>query len=148
MSYRQSVGIVSLKVLNEQTGEHEDKRYREEREIKAIRGGYRRMYKDYDAALIDIVKSGKDLELLIVVRDQFTYMRVECVIAKADIAKMVGVSERKVTDMVNRMVDAKLLGRIARGVYRLNPFMYLPFRADGEQLQLEWRSIFQSGEVK
>jgi hypothetical protein len=29
-------------------------------------------------------------------------------------------------------------------VYRLNPFMYLPYRADGEQLQSEWKSIFNS----
>jgi hypothetical protein len=142
MSYRQTIGIVSLKVLNEKTGELEDKRYREENEIKAIKGGYRRMYKDYDAALIDIVKSGKDLELLIMIRDQFTYMRIECVITKSDIAKVVGVSERKVTDIINKMVTSKMLGRVSRGVYRLNPFMYLPYRADGEQLQSEWKSIF------
>ena len=146
MSYRQTVGIVSLKVLNEETGEHEDKRYQEIPEHKRIRGGYSRMYKDYDSALLEIVNSGKDLELLVMIRDQFTYARVETVIQKSAIAKIAGVSERKVTDVVNRMLSAGLLGRVSRGVYRLNPFMYIPFRADAEMLQSEWSAIFNTGE--
>jgi len=144
MSYRQTVGIVSLKVLNEETGEHDNKRYQEIAEPKKIRGGYSRMYKDYDTALLEIVNSGKDLELLVLIRDQFTYARRENVFHKPSIAKVAGVSERKVTDVINRMTDAGLLGRVARGVYRLNPFMYLPFRAEAEELQSEWRSIFEA----
>lgn len=144
MSYRQTVGIVSLKVLNEETGEHDDKRYQELPEPKKIRGGYRRMYKDYDTALLEIVNSGKDLELLVLIRDQFTKARTENIFHKASIAKVAGVSDRKVTDIINRMTDARLLGRVARGVYRLNPFMYLPFQADAEELQAEWRSIFET----
>lgn len=146
MSYRQTIGIVSLKVLNEDTGEIENKRYSEEMINKKTRGGYSRMYKDYDTALAEVINSKKDFEIFVMIRDQYTYARIENIIHKAAIAKVAGVSERKVTDIVTRMVASGMLGKVSRGVYRLNPFMYLPFRAEAEQLQSEWKSLFEQVE--
>ena len=39
------------------------------------------------------------------------------------------------------MVREQLLLKVARGVYRLNPYMVLPFKSDGELLQTEWTQI-------
>ena len=36
------------------------------------------------------------------------------------------------------MLEINLLMRIDRGIYRLNPFAYLPYQSDGALLQKEW----------
>ena len=141
MGYVEVTGIITKKVLNDNTGELEPTRFREEIKLKNIKGGFRRMYKTYDTALLEIVKSGKDLEIVLMVRDMFTYQRVETTLPKHVIANKLEVSERKVTDVIGRMTDSGLILRIGTGVYRLNPFMYLPFRADGEMLQEEWTAL-------
>ena len=98
------------------------------------------VYKSYDEALLQIIKSRTDMELVIHIRDLFTYQRTENVLSKTDISKL-GVSEQKVTTIIKRMLDAGLLLRVARGIYRLNPYMYLPYKANAETLQTEWNDI-------
>jgi hypothetical protein len=148
MQYVETFGIITKKVLNENTGELETKRFREEKKYTQLRGGFSRMYKSYDEALLEVVKSSKDLECVLYVRDMFTYMRVECAISKHDIADAIGVSPQKATSVISAMVASGMLRRVSRGVYRLNPFMYLPFRSDGELLQSEWKSMQIDGEDK
>jgi hypothetical protein len=40
-----------------------------------------------------------------------------------------------------KMVESDLLMRIDRGLYRLNPFAYLPYQSDGALLQKEWLGL-------
>lgn len=134
--------ILSLKVLNDDTGELENKTFHETKEKKhGARGGFRMVYLDYDQALLQIVKSTKDLEIVIHIRDMFTHARWENVLSKVDLAKDLDVSEQKVSDIIKRMVNTHLLKRVSRGVYRLNPYMYLPFKADAYTLQKEWKEL-------
>jgi hypothetical protein len=39
------------------------------------------------------------------------------------------------------MLQADMLMRISRGIYRFNPYMYIPYGGDGETLQKEWNEI-------
>ena len=144
MEFVETFGIITKQVLNENTGELESKQFKEERTKKRLRGGFSMVYKSYDEALLEVVRSSKDLECVLCIRNMFTYQRVECVISKHDVAAMTGVSHQKATAVIASMVASGILKRVARGVYRLNPFMYLPFQANGEQLQSEWRSIFEA----
>lgn len=105
-----------------------------------------KQYSEYDKALLKIIRSTKDLEIVIHIRDMFTYRRDDNVLSKIDLSRTLNVSERTISDIIKRMVEVKLLRRVSRGVYRLNPFMYLPFRADGYELQQEWKSY--NGETK
>ena len=41
----------------------------------------------------------------------------------------------------NAMVKEQMLLKVARGTSRLNPYMVLPFRSDGELLQNEWTQL-------
>ena len=133
--------IITKKVLNENTGELESQSYKQIRKRKKIRGGFRMVYKTYDDAVLEVVKSKKDLEILIYIRDLFTYNRVENVLSKVDIAKALKVSEQKASVVIRRLLDSNLIKKVSRGIYRLNPYMYLPFRSDAENLQQEWNNI-------
>jgi len=133
--------ILTQPTLNKITGEIEDVEYKEIKEKKQIRGGFRMVYKDYDTVLLSIVKSGKDLELLLFIRDLFTYNKIEIYIQSTEISKSFKVAKSKVSMIIKAMVDNKLLMRVDRGVYRLNPFMYLPYRSEAEVLQREWKFI-------
>ena len=111
------------------------------RNRKNIRGGFRMVYKSYDDALLSIVKSTKDLELVIFIRDMFTYMQVEANLSTDYLQKKTGLAKSKITEVISRMVTSKLLHKVRRGVYRLNPYMYLPYKADSELLQAEWLKL-------
>lgn len=129
---------ITHKVLNETTGELEPKQFDEISKRKQIKGGFRMVYKSYDDALLDVIKSTKDLELLILIRDMFTYKQVEVSLSTTHLHESTGIAKSKITEVISRMVSADLLRKIRRGVYRLNPYMYVPFRADAETLQAEW----------
>jgi len=57
--------IITKKVLNENTGELENQDYKQIKKTKRIRGGFTMVYKSYDEALLNVVKSKKDLEIVI-----------------------------------------------------------------------------------
>jgi len=142
MLMRSSETIITQQVLNENTGELEHKKFVDTTKyVDGGRGGWSRMYKDYDSAVIDIVSSKKDLSIVISIRDSFSAKRIENVLSKTDIAKEHEISMQKATKLLGSMVTAKLLKRVARGVYRLNPFMYLPLRANAAELQKEWKDL-------
>ncbi len=133
--------IITKKVLNEETGELESKDFKETKTSKRIRGGFRMVYKSYDKAVEEIITSKKDFSILVYIRDLFTYQRVENVLSKKDLALLFNVSEQKITTLIKKMININLLKRIDRGIYRLNPYMYIPFRANAEALQKEWTEL-------
>lgn len=141
MSHTTIKDIVSHKILNETTGELENKDFIEIRERKKIRGGFRMAYKNYDDAVEEVISSKLDYKILVYIRDSFTYQRVETPLPKDVISKSLDVSAQKVTLIIKKMLEAGLLYRVSRGVYRMNPFMYVPFRANAADLQSEWEFI-------
>lgn len=134
---------ITHKILNETTGELEPKQFDEIVKKKRIKGGFRMTYKSYDDALLAIVKSTKDLELVIFIRDMFTYRQVEVNLSTSYLQEQTGMAKSKITEVISRMVAAELLRKVRRGVYKLNPYMYVPFRADAETLQAEWLTLIK-----
>lgn len=143
MQFTTTKQSITHKILNETTGELEPKQFDEIVKKKRIKGGFRMIYKSYDDALLTIVKSTKDLELVIFIRDMFTYRQVEVNLSTSYLQKQTGMAKSKITEVVSRMVAAELLRKVRRGVYKLNPYMYVPFRADAETLQAEWLTLIK-----
>jgi hypothetical protein len=141
MQYEKSFGIITKQVLNNNTGELENVDFKEVKERKRLKGGFKMVYSTYDEALLKIVKSGKDLEIIVKIRDMFTYNQVEVSLQSDHISKLCNVAKSKSTLIISRMENAGIIMRVRRGVYRLNPFMYLPFRAESELLQQEWNDL-------
>jgi hypothetical protein len=138
-----STRIISECILNKETGELETKDFREVKESKKIKGGFSMVYhKDYDEILKETVFSNKEMILFIWIREQFTYQRVETYITYS-LAKEDGIdiSKRQFSTMVKRLVENKFLKRIKRGIYRLNPYIYLPYKAEASVLQKQWNEL-------
>jgi predicted regulator of amino acid metabolism with ACT domain len=99
------------------------------------------VYSTYDEAVASIITSKVDFIILVHIRDLFTYMQTEVSISSADIAKLFGVSKPKVTRLISAMLEHSLLYRVSKGIYRLNPFMFLPYKSNGATLQADWKTL-------
>lgn len=141
MNFNETSEIITKKVLNESTGELESKDFKSIKKTKRIKGGFHMSYKSYEEVQRNVVFSNNDIKILTLITNQFTYQRVETSLPAEDISKTIGCSRPVVTKFIKRLVEADLLKRVTRGIYRLNPYMYLPFRADGEALQEEWTRL-------
>ena len=130
--------IITKQVLNTTTGELEAKDFCEVKNSKQLKGGFSMVYKSYDEVLSNCIKSNLDWVIILHIREQFTYARIEVVLSPTAIAKELGTSKQKVTETLKHIVYYELLLRVSRGIYRLNPFMYLPVRSNGAELQKEW----------
>lgn len=106
-----------------------------------VRGGFMLIYGSYDSALINIISSSVDYQIVTYIRDKFTYSKTEIHLSSQHIAGLFKVSKPKVTRLIKSMVDNDLLMRVDTGIYRLNPFMFIPFRANGSELQEEWKHL-------
>jgi len=137
----ETYSIITKRILNERTGEIENKDFAEISKNRNIKGGYRRVYKSYDEAVVDIISSKKDYIIVTEIRDKFTYMKSEVAIITKDIANDVGVTQRKVQTIIKKMLKADMLRKKDRVNYVLNPYMYIPFRANAEVLQHIWKDI-------
>jgi len=133
--------IVTHIILNEDTGELTNKDFREVQEYKKVRQGFRMVYKSYDEVLLQIVKSNLDLKIVTSIRDMFTYNIIEVGISAIDLSKKLNTSKQKVNKIIKTMVEYRLLKRVRRGVYRLNPYMFIPYKSEAELLQKEWNDI-------
>lgn len=109
-------------------------------QYKQIKGGFNMMYhKSYEEVTEQAITSNKDLKLFNWVTNQFTYVRVESPIVYS--VCPIEVSQPKFSKFIKLLLQLKYIKRIARGIYRLNPFIYVPFRADASALQAEWKSL-------
>ena len=133
--------IITKKVYNDNTEQLESLDFKQVKTTKRIKGGFNMMYKSYDDALREVVKSGLDLDIAIRIRDMFTYSKREIFLSPTDISSNLNIAKSKVQTVINRMIETNMLMKVSRGVYRLNPFMFIPFRSDGEELQEEWKNI-------
>ena len=141
MEYYTTSESITKKVLNEASGSLEEVVFRTEKERKRIKGGFAMYYKSYEEAVANIINSKLDYTILVEIKRQFTYARIECVISATNLAQSLGCAKSKVNTVLSAMVKEQMLLKVARGIYRLNPYMVLPFRADGELLQNEWTQL-------
>ncbi len=143
MKYTQSYDIIAKKVLNEKTGELEEKDFKEIAKTKKIKGGYVMLYyKDYEEIEEEVVKSNKDIKLLHWITNQFTSKRIEVPLVYSKCS--VDISQPTFSKMIKKLLDLKYIIRIDRGIYRLNPFIYVPYHSDAEYLQEEWTELLKS----
>jgi hypothetical protein len=132
--------IISKQVLNDATGELELTSFNEMKKTKRLRGGFNMIYhKSFENILEEVVRSNTDIKLFNWVTNRFTYNIIERTIVYPDCP--INISKSQFTYTVKKLVDVDYLKRISRGVYRLNPFTYLPYKADGEVLQKEWNEL-------
>jgi hypothetical protein len=132
--------IITKQVVDNETGEVKSVDFKEVSNRKILRGGFRMVYPAYDEAVIRVVRSSKDYEILVIIRDSFTYRQTEALLDTNKVAATLKVSVAQVKRVVKRMKEADLIRRVSRGVYRLNPYMYLPYRSEAKKLQEEWSS--------
>lgn len=132
--------IIQHQVLNDTTGELEVKNFIEQRTAKNLRGGFNMIYhKSYEEVTEAAIKSNNDIKLFNWVTNQFTYARVEVPLIYGDCP--VSVSQPTFSRMIKSLVELGYLKRVSRGLYRLNPYIYIPYKADGSELQADWLKL-------
>ena len=99
------------------------------------------VYKSYDDIQILALKSALDIKIFLYIRDKFTYQRIENSLSARQIAKEFDTSPSKVTTLIRKLIELKFLKRVDRGIYRMNPFMFIPYKANAELLQKEWKEL-------
>ncbi len=136
--------FVDLNVMNEQTGEVSKHTFKKSISKSNLKGGYVRMYiNNYEDSLSHIVKSNLDLSIYFYIQGLFTKNRIEFALPTKGISKKLKTSQPKISMIIRNMVNIGTLLRVDRGIYRFNPYIYIPYRADGERLQKEWNELIQ-----
>ena len=131
---------ISKKVLNEDTGELESKEFKEEYKRSSIKGGFNLMYHGkYEEITEQALKSSTDIKVFNWITNSFTYQKVEVPLTHS-ICK-IKISKAQFSKVLKRLIELNYLKRISRGIYRMNPFIYIPYKADGAELQREWNEL-------
>ena len=133
--------IITQRVLNAVSGELEAQDYRAIQTVRKIKGGYRMVYKSYDDIQVSLLKSGLDIKIFLYIRDKFTYQRIESNISARKIADELETTTSKTSHLIKLLVDNDFLMRVDRGIYRINPFMFIPYKSNAELLQKEWKEL-------
>jgi len=129
-------------VISKETGEVSSRDYTEIFPKKKLKGGFNIVYmNEYEKASSNVVFSNLDFRLLSQIRSLFKKTQTEVKIPVTKLAKKNDTTRQTVSSIVARMVKADMLYRIERGLYRFNPNMFIPFGANGELLQKEWKSL-------
>jgi len=137
--------IVTKQVLNPETGELMTENFEQIHKHKDnIKRGFTMVYKSYDEAVERVITSKLDYALLISIRNMFSRTNTQRALSAIDIAKVFDTTRQKVSVLIKKMLEVRLLVKVSRLEYRLNPFMYLPYMSNGFELQKEWKEIEQS----
>ena len=124
------------------TGELSTRDYTEIPIRKNLRGRFNIMYmNEYEKASVNVVYSNLDFRLLSQIRSLFKKTQTEVAIPISKLAKANDTSRQTVSKVISKMLQADMLMRMSRGIYRFNPYMYIPYGGDGETLQQEWNEI-------
>jgi len=131
-------------VLNEESRELEAQLFIRDRERKnSGKQGWTKMYKNgYDMVMLNL-NSKLEMRMFISIRDSFTKNRVETSISQVKLAEELGSTKSTVNRFVKKLVEIDFLMKIERGIYRMNPFIYIPYQADALFLQSEWEKLKQ-----
>ncbi len=134
-------------ILNEDTGELETKEYAELKAKSKLLGGFNLMYhKTYEEVQEVVLKSNRDIKVFHWVTNKFTYKISETSLLLNDCP--VDISQPMFSKLIARLISANYLLRISKSNYRLNPFIYLPYRAHGAELQREWKELTENKDLR
>jgi len=129
-------------ILNEESGELERQLFTRD-VIPKSRGkqGWTKMYKNgYDMVMLNL-NSKLEMRLFISIRDSFTKNRVEVNISQVKLVEKFNTTKSTVSRFIKKLVDIGFLMKIERGIYRMNPFIYVPYQDDALLLQEEWEVL-------
>jgi len=130
---------IPIEILNQDTGELESKRFTEDRVYvsSGIKQGWRRMYIAYDEVM-ESLKSQKEIQLFIHIRNMFTKSKSYIGINQTKIAKEFGISREMMNRFIRKLITLKFIQKQEDSTYKMNPFMFIPYQADAKILQKEW----------
>lgn len=131
--------LITQKILNEETGELETKDFKQVKTVSKLKGGFNMIYhKNYEEVMLEVVNSKRELQLFNWITNKFTYQRVETPLPFIEVQF---ISKSQFSIMLKELVKLKYIKRVSRGVYRLNPFIYIPYKSDATLLQKEWNAL-------
>ncbi len=131
---------VITQVLNEDTGELESRRFTEDVSYKkTIRQGWNMIYSRYDGITL-AMNSKLETKLMIYIRDKFTRVNTVVNINQKETSVLFETTPSTVNRLVKKLESLEFIKKVDRGIYRLNPYIYLPYQADGVELQKLWAS--------
>jgi hypothetical protein len=135
-------------VLNKETGELEDHRFIKDTVYrKDKKQGWIAMYKNgYDEIMMSL-KSDLEKRLFIDIRDRFTKNKKVVAINQTSLAKKYDTTKSTVNRFIKKMKDIDFLYKTDDG-YMMNPFMIIPYQADGLELQNEWKELHTNNKGK
>ena len=135
--------IITQRVLNENSGELETKEFKEIRQTTGLIGGFNMIYHTrYEDIMLNVCTGSTSTALFIWITNQFTYMNTDVLLRYNNASKDIDrLSKGKYYQIVKQLVELEYLKKISKGVYRLNPFIYIPYKANGALLQKEWKKI-------
>jgi len=137
---RTTSNIISLDILDRGTGEITPTSFKQIKASTGLKGGFNMLYhKSYEEVTESAIKSNTDMKVFNWITNRFTYQKVDVPLAFTECD--IKISQPQFTRLVKRLVELDYLRRTSRGIYRLNPFIYVPYKANGAELQKEWIAI-------
>ena len=133
--------IITKSVLNNKTGEISQEEFiLKKSQTNLVKGGWRMVYKDFDYILLSM-KSPNEIRMLLYIRDLFKASLSIVVINKTTMCKKMKTTRATLSKFISRLIQYDFLMELEDKQYMMNPFMYLPHRSNGRELQNEWMDI-------
>ena len=134
--------IIQETVLDKETGELHSKDFIEIVSFKPTKKqGWCAMYKTmYDEVMMSL-HSRLEMRVFIHIRDSFTIKKQEVHFNKTTIAKEFSSTRPTISRIFTKLEKLEAIKHLKDGVYRLNPYMYIPYQANGLELQKEWDAL-------
>ena len=98
------------------------------------------MYSDFEYVLIKM-KSPKEIKALLKLKNIFKASTIQIVINKSTMCKDFEMNRVSFSNFITRLISYDFLIELNDKQYRKNPFMYLPYKSSGLELQEEWNKI-------
>ncbi len=130
-------------LLNDRTGELEPVTFKQVvSSVKIGRQGWRKMYPNNYDLLIFELKSDLEKILFMDIRNRFTKDRPEIMLNQSELARKYDTTPPTVNKFIRKLESVPFLYKVDKGIYRMNPYTYLPYHANAEELQKVWDSYF------
>jgi len=140
--------IITKSILNNRTGEITDEEFVQKRSKKeSCKGGWKMMYNDFEYVLI-AMKSPKEIKVLLQLKNMFKASTSQIVINKSTMCKNFGITRVTFSNFITRLIMYDFLIELEDKQYRMNPFMYLPYKSSGKELQDYWQEIRENNLYK
>ena len=101
----------------------------ESREKYSVWRLYMRIWNDgYDFVMLKSIRSEGDMRMFLSIKSSINEAN-EVIINAGELASMSGTSRASAYNLIKRLISIGFLHRIARGVYKVNPYVYCSSKA-------------------